>query len=383
MNLWIILVFQLVVLGFHENGFSAHGQTGSNEAEITDRINWPEFLEQHNMIWKKVPVDWTASPYLGNGWMGTMIYRNGQEKKHQLRIDVHHAGVQDHRFGDGTFMEARLPVGYFIIDAVGEIISCDLRLSLWDAELSGSVTTSEGSFDLLSMVHSEEMLLYVKVTPKGGEGSLEIRFHPLEAISPRAQPEAGRSRPGDYFDNPVPELYEKGLVKVCRQPLLVKGEHATAWQITGEVTRELWVSVAHSFPGNTSVEEAVQTVIKAQETGFETLFASHCNWWHAYYPASFVSLPDIHWEGFYWNQMYKMGSATRADRCLIDNQGPWLQSTPWPHATWNLNVQLIYWPFIHLAISGRRSPFPGAFLTRGRSCGKMYSLKNSHLIPML
>lgn len=43
-------------------------------------------------------------------------------------------------------------------------------------------------------------------------------------------------------------------------------------------------------------------------------------------------------------QIYKLASTTRADRMLIDNQGPWLQTTPWPGAWWNLNVQLSYWP---------------------------------------
>lgn len=42
--------------------------------------------------------------------------------------------------------------------------------------------------------------------------------------------------------------------------------------------------------------------------------------------------------------MYKLASATRADRALIDCTGPWLTKTPWPNAWWNLNVQLTYWP---------------------------------------
>ena len=42
--------------------------------------------------------------------------------------------------------------------------------------------------------------------------------------------------------------------------------------------------------------------------------------------------------------MYKLASATRGDRALIDNTGPWLTVTPWPNAWWNLNVQLTYWP---------------------------------------
>lgn len=41
--------------------------------------------------------------------------------------------------------------------------------------------------------------------------------------------------------------------------------------------------------------------------------------------------------------MYKLASATRGDRALIDNTGPWLSETPWPNAWWNLNVQLTYW----------------------------------------
>ena len=48
-------------------------------------------------------------------------------------------------------------------------------------------------------------------------------------------------------------------------------------------------------------------------------------------------------ENFYWIQMYKLASATRGDRALIDNTGPWLSETPWPNAWWNLNVQLTYW----------------------------------------
>lgn len=67
-------------------------------------------------------------------------------------------------------------------------------------------------------------------------------------------------------------------------------------------------------------------------------------WWNAYYPASFLTLPEGVKENFYWIQMYKLASATRADRALIDCTGPWLTKTPWPNAWWNLNVQLTYWP---------------------------------------
>ena len=48
--------------------------------------------------------------------------------------------------------------------------------------------------------------------------------------------------------------------------------------------------------------------------------------------------------------MYKLACATRADRPMMDTSGPWIQPTPWPYITWDLNVQLCYWP---VCASGR------------------------------
>jgi len=49
-------------------------------------------------------------------------------------------------------------------------------------------------------------------------------------------------------------------------------------------------------------------------------------------------------ESFYWIQMYKLASGTRADRPALDLMGPWFRRTPWPRIWWNLNIQLTYWP---------------------------------------
>ena len=55
-------------------------------------------------------------------------------------------------------------------------------------------------------------------------------------------------------------------------------------------------------------------------------------------------MPNARLESFYWIQMYKLASATRADRPAIDTLGPWYARTPWPGIWWNLNIQLSYWP---------------------------------------
>jgi hypothetical protein len=71
---------------------------------------------------------------------------------------------------------------------------------------------------------------------------------------------------------------------------------------------------------------------------------SHRDWWHKFYQASFLSIPDTKLESFYWIQLYKLASATRADRPAVDLMGPWFNDTPWPRIWWNLNIQLTYYP---------------------------------------
>jgi len=69
------------------------------------------------------------------------------------------------------------------------------------------------------------------------------------------------------------------------------------------------------------------------------------DWWHAYYPKSFVSIPDPRVESHYWIQMYKLGAATRPGGVVIDTCGPWIKvDTSWPAVWWNLNMQLNMYP---------------------------------------
>ncbi len=74
---------------------------------------------------------------------------------------------------------------------------------------------------------------------------------------------------------------------------------------------------------------------------------SHRQWWHAYYPQSFLTLNDKEKEAFYWIQMYKLGSSMRQNGPIQDLMGPWYHDTFWPMVWGDLNVQLQYWT--HLA----------------------------------
>jgi len=80
---------------FVTGGIPSHG------SEIINKVNWPKFLERSNPVWHKLPLKWEEAPFLGNGWMGTMIFRN-PDNKHELTIQAQHAGVNDHDHKSAT-----------------------------------------------------------------------------------------------------------------------------------------------------------------------------------------------------------------------------------------------------------------------------------------
>jgi len=134
-------------------------------------------------------------------------------------------------------------------------------------------------------------------------------------------------------------------VSLCEQRRVAGGAFATAWQVQGApAKRRLTLTVADSFPSMTAQATALATVRRVAAIPSEALEQSHRAWWHAYYPASFLSVPDAQIEGFYWIQMYKLACATRQDRQVIDLLGPWYRPTSWPRIWWNLNIEIAYSP---------------------------------------
>ena len=325
---------------------------GTATSGVSDQVDWPAFMERQDPVWHRVPARWMESPFLGNGWMGTMIYQNNKNP-HELRIDVQHAAVTDHNPAGGAPMGlGRVMIGYFAVATAGEIQDCDLRLDLWNAELKGTLRTTKGTIALRAFVHTEDMVAQVEVSGDGGEAP-KIEFRPGEAVSPRylfKKKDKNFVPPVGYdpasHPNPQPDLLARDGMNVCRQSLNSGGEFATAWTLaTKETTSVLRFTVTQSFPETNAIAEAVANLKNAAAIPAAKWEATHRNWWHEIYQRSFVSMTDPYWESFYWMQRYKMAAATRADRCVIDNHGPWLEPTIWPYATWNLNVQLSYWAF--------------------------------------
>ncbi|MER6158927.1 Tat pathway signal sequence domain protein [Streptomyces sp. NPDC001868] len=297
----------------------------------TDR-SWDRFLRDQDLRWSRLPTRWYEGPFLGDGLLGSMVYQ--EPGANRIRFTVQHGRVQDHRpeFGSG-WGTCRLPVGHLTLDPVGTITAVDWRLSLWNAELTGTVTTTAGTLTLSALIHDE--VLAARVTAEGGE-RVVWTFHPEEAISPRKISEAP---PAGYTPNPpwTTRTTDDGTEQVL-QPLLT-GQTATAYRRDGD---ELLLSVGHSAPSTTAAgADSLRHLRRARS--YAALRRRHRRWWHAFYPKSFVSFPDERLQSFHWIQLYKVASASRAGGPVMATCGPWLEPTPWPAVWWNLNIQLEYW----------------------------------------
>ncbi|MEN8663131.1 MAG: glycosyl hydrolase family 95 catalytic domain-containing protein [Lentimonas sp.] len=313
------------------------------------RVNWPQFIAKQDLHWNEVPKEWKEAPFVGNGLMGSMLF---QTAPNQLTIQIGRQDVQDHRMQSGKEAtdrvlpdQSRLPIGYFTLNTVGEIKACDLRLNLWDAEISGTLSTDRGEIDLTALVHSDANLLLVEARAGQGEEAFTYEWHPEEAFCPRVKGKraGGKSYMDAYSPSPLPIQEMSGDVNLTVQSLLSDGQTATAWIVRERAnTKTLYASVGHSFPGATARDEALAVVEALSNKSLEELQKTHRVWWHAFYPKSFVSLPDQRMQSFFWIQHYKMACATKGGSSLADNQGPWLQPTGWPALWWNLNVQLAY-----------------------------------------
>jgi len=337
--------------------------TANFSGAATDQpaIDYEAFLGRHDMVWDRVPNRWEVAPYTGNGNVGFLFYQAKREAKNVISIYAGRHDYYDHRLpaGKDTFSwiyRSRLPLGHFNLESKGDITGVDLQLGLWDAELTGTIKTSKGSYRIQGLSHSETDVIYFETDAEGGE-SIKITWHPDKPIAPVKQTlDAGGGPKADSWDKmrtapyPLPKeptWSEEDDMQFCFQPLYQnRGETTTGWEITGDAAGKqlLTASIHHSFPEHNSLATVKQNLLNARKLlKNETFISSHRKWWHEYYPFSFLTINDPEKEAFYWIQMYKLGSAMRENGPILDLMGPWYHKTFWPMVWGDLNVELQYW----------------------------------------
>ena len=329
-NRWFAVLQGLCILGLLAmSGTSAVCQS-TQKSMVDVRVDWPSFLTRQDLIWDALPAQFDDGAFLGNGLMGATIYRDGDNR---FRWEMGRADVTEHRRDN-----ARLPIGGLVLTTVGKIQGGTLRLDLWNAEVRGEFRTDKGTIGFRSIIHTQEMALFTDLETTGDEKGAKFTWEARPAIDRANNYPAAQA-------NPAPRKKTLDGIELCEQLRFAGGGYATAWSETAtEKGRRVVCSIADTFPGNTAGTEAVATVKKSLAADFATLLDAHRAWWHAFYPKSFISIPDPKVESFYWIQFYKLASASRPDRVPVDLLGPWYRSTGWPRIWWNLNIEILYLP---------------------------------------
>lgn len=318
------------------------------------RVDWPDFLSRHDPVWQFLPQKWGEGAFLGNGLLGAMIYSGGidqhRNKSNTLRWEIGRVDVTAQGDQSG-YLEPRVLIGDFLLEPRSTLATEEstLRLDLWNAELRGTLPCQKGQLRFHSFVHATRPMIVVELHGQGEESPPPLRFVPQHGVSPWVHYREGEALAKIPIP-PAPVLTREGGVELCTQTFLTGGQCVVAWKIINlpDEGIRLLASIGLDRGDGSAKTKAIAEVKSAAAEEWEALLADHRNWWHLYYPKSFLSVPDPRVESFYWIQIYKLGSATRPDGPVLDILGPWMTLTPWPGVWWNLNVQLIYSP-LHTA----------------------------------
>ncbi|RED40161.1 glycosyl hydrolase family 95 catalytic domain-containing protein [Paenibacillus sp. VMFN-D1] len=326
---------------------------------IQTHIDWPAFLSRHDMLWQTKPISWDEGVFIGNGLLGAMIYsEEHRDQRHVLRFVLGRTDVTVSREGGAKAFPVRVPIGEIALEMEGWIYQpCEIRIDLWNAEMRAVIPTTKGEIRLRALIHALYPVLAIELDSDEGEQGAEMRWYSYPEVDPILKNADGINL-NQYIPEITVERTEEEGTGIGVQSY-GKGEGCTtAWKVHnyGRVKerkvecendvryRRLCLLTVVNGISSKDREIARHELENVPQEDLTSWIAEHRRWWHDYYPASFISIPDTQLESFYWIQMYKLASATRKDLLPIDNQGPWMTSTPWPGLWFNMNVQMSYSP---------------------------------------
>jgi alpha-L-fucosidase 2 len=326
-------------------------------------VDYAAFLARSDLVWswdgsgkRPVPFGWWGMGFTGNGLLGAMVTTgnttSAADDLGTLLIEVGRSDILDDRMPGSEFAvgnggrcdRVRLPIGYFVLKTEGKVKSGAMRLSLWDAEISGQLQTTKGAVNFTVLTHALKDLNVAHVVGEAGEaGKVSWQWNPRPGNSVWKQQcqEAAKRHNRNYTFNPPQvngtKVHGSTTVPYTVQPLLSGASFATAYTTRAEAdgSSTLLASTARPMTGargggdgTDSAMAAVANVQAGMVLGWNALRQSHRDWWNRFYPASFLSLSDSRTEAFYWAQMYKLASASRASKVaptygVYDHTGPW------------------------------------------------------------
>jgi hypothetical protein len=140
-----------------------------------DGIDWQSFLSHLDPVWTQLPPKWESGAFTGNGLLGGMAFLTDDGKG--LRVHIGRTDV--------IFENQRIPIGDLEIRPAGGITGGGLRTDLWNAEVTGQLTTPAGTLGIRMFTHTDQLVQVIQLTPDPGV-SYTIDWVPGLAIPSRS-----------------------------------------------------------------------------------------------------------------------------------------------------------------------------------------------------
>ncbi len=337
------MTLRLLLLALSLIAAAPPAATAADPADIDVRIDWPAVLSAASFR-LGAPTSWDRSPFTGNGRDGMIATLEPKAGTLQIRLGrsdlIDHRKVTDPSQFKPLWEAGRLPVGTLQVtlgQPVEPKLSQDAVIDLAGAEATGTCSTADRS----------EVFRWRLWTPYGAAVNvieIESQAGSLPTASFVADApmiERTKGRPADYRPHPASVESTHDKARLHTQAFTDGGGYTVAWrQVTAGNRLTIVAAIGFDRTGDGHRAEAIAALAAASD--IEALRRVHRAWWTAWWPRSALSVPEAPRTAFYYQQLYKLASAMRADGPMLDLMGPWYGGGPWPGTWWNLNVQLAY-----------------------------------------
>lgn len=322
---------------------------------------------QHNLKFDSLATRWDEAIPLGNGWLGALIYKKGNNIRMALdRVDVwddrpmpeidklkfkwvvdqvkknQYDTVQ--KIGDEPYEANAAPTKIpcaaieFDLSRYGKAVSneLDIKKALSVIKFKNGVvfnnyihaTNQVGYFGFVNV--TEDIIPEIKI-PNYNSGKNGARGNSVEG--------QGLERLG----------YTKGKITKGKNFILY---HQPTWNGNYYEVLVQWQKISNRIIGQWTISNNKKAIlpqlnISAKEP---TQWQTHIAWWKNYWSKSSLSIPDAQIEKQYYLEIYKMGCVARENTPPISLQAIWTADNgnlpPWKgDLHHDLNTELSYWPF--------------------------------------
>src|SRR6058998_3395498 len=221
------------------------------------RVDWPVFLARHDLVWNRLPTGWGESAFIGNGRLGATIDVQGGALGWTVnRTDFVHD-------------QSRFPIGRVLVKTTGTVQGGNARLTLWDAEASGTVTTDRGAVRWRSLTAAQPSVIVIVLEGRGGEreGAVDLEWAPAEARPPRKVARKEAFAPEDLHPPPTVSRSRAEITSV--QTFIGGGAHAESIR-RGKGT-VFYVSIGYGNTGEEAKGDAQRATAEAARLGLAKL----------------------------------------------------------------------------------------------------------------